>query len=925
MNERLVTASGEMSLSVCFWVMSDILAATAKRPFLSLRTISDPTEELSEAGRVPGFGGLYCSVNREPELLTLQKIGARQRFTKRSNLKPNGGSLAMSFVRTCAPGVFVALMSSSAYAQSSPATEEPTTVDQEVPPSEVERVEVPAGEIVVTARRRSETLMGVPVVASVQDAITLERYNAGDLTAIGSLTPSVIVAPFPGQGGGSISIRGISSPANQTGFEQAVSVAIDGAQTSNGRVATFGFFDLQQVEVLKGPQALFFGKNSPAGVISITTQGPTRRLEGTLQASYEFVGDELTTQGALSGPLSDSLGFRVAVQYRRLAGWLRNIATATSNPFYNPATGAPASIALLPGAADRRPGVETMTGRATLVYDPSSNFNATFKILRAHEDSDGIGVSAQNIGPCVGGVPRVNGIPEPFGECERDNRTSIGATPIDIARTFRSLDIDGRPFGKLDVLLSSLKMGAKFGQWSVDTVTGYSKTNYETFSGIDQTTFSQVASIEIPRQTEFSQEVRLSSDFDSPLNVMLGGYYGYTKLLYTQETKISDSAFYNAVADRYVIFEADARQRGHALSLFGQVRWDIMSDLELAGGARWTREVKRFSRQHIYGAGPFNSGNTVFAGSDEVGVLKGYFKDKNVSPEVTLTWKPTSDYTLFAAYRTGFKSGGFGLGVPVTTTLTIADVDYGSETAAGFDVGARGRFLDRRLSLTAAVFAYNFSDLQVNVYDPARITYTINNAGKVVQRGFEVEGNFSVNDQLQLRGAMAYVNNKYRDYTGQCYAYTFAPGTARSAAAPPPNCSFANNTNLVLQQVYDGRTPARSPRLSGNAGFTYDVPVQDHEVELTGDAFYSGNYFAADTLAPSTLQRSFVRLNGSLSLTPANKAWKLSLIGRNLTNKYFLLYANDRTGGAGVPNAPGEQRGVVNRGREIELQARIRF
>jgi outer membrane receptor protein involved in Fe transport len=827
----------------------------------------------------------------------------------------------MAFLRTSL-SVTGLLMSTTAYAQVSMPGSSGTNAAQGQSSS---AGAADVDDIVVTARKRSETLMSVPVVASVQDAQTLERYNARDLTAIGSLTPSVIVAAFPGQGGGSIAIRGISSPANQTGFEQAVSVSIDGVQTSNGRVATFGFFDLQQVEVLKGPQALFFGKNSPAGVISVTTQGPTTDLEGTLQTSYEFVADELTTQGAISGPLGDNLGFRVALQYRRMAGWMRNIAQSAPNPFYNPALGQPASIATVPGAADGRPGTETLMGRVTLVYDPTPDFKATLKVLRAHEDSDGIGVSAQNIGPCVGGRPRVSGIADPSGECRIDNRTSIGATPVDIARTFRTMDTDGAPFGKLDVLMGSLKLEATLGQFTLDTVTGYSKTDYKTFSGIDQTAYSQVVSVEIPTQTEFSQEVRLSSDFDFPVNFMVGGFYQGTKLDYTQETKLNDSAQYNAAANRYVAFEAYARQRGHAISFFGQAHWDILDTVELAGGARWTRETKRFSRRHVYGFGAFDSSTTVFAGSDQVGVLKGYFEDENISPEATLTWRPTNDLTIFAGYRTGFKSGGFGLGVPVTKTTVIGDVDYDSETAKGFELGMRGRFLDRRLSLSAAVYAYDFSDLQVNVYDPARITYTINNAGKVVQRGFEVEGEFKVSNNFRVRSAMAYVHNKYEDYTGQCYAYTFATGTTRATATPPPNCSFVNTTSLTLQQVYDGRAPARSPRWSGNAGFTSIIPVGGSNIEITGDAIYSSRYYAADTLAPSTLQQGFWRLNGSIALLPDDSRWKLSLIGKNLTNRYFLLYANDRTGGAGVPGAPGEQRGVVNRGREIEVQAKFNF
>ena len=170
--------------------------------------------------------------------------------------------------------------------------------------------------IVVTARGRAETLNDVPVVVSVVGSDQIQRTNATDLVKIAELTPTVIVGAYKSNGGGSIAIRGISSPANQAGFEQAVSVAVDGVQTSDGRVAQLGFFDVDQVEILKGPQALFFGKNSPAGVISVRTKDPTRDFELSGRVGYEFVGDEIVSDFAVSGPLSDSFGARVAVRYR---------------------------------------------------------------------------------------------------------------------------------------------------------------------------------------------------------------------------------------------------------------------------------------------------------------------------------------------------------------------------------------------------------------------------------------------------------------------------------------------------------------------------------------------------------------------------------------------------------------------------------
>jgi outer membrane receptor protein involved in Fe transport len=249
----------------------------------------------------------------------------------------------------------------------------------------------------------------------------------------------------------------------------------------------------------------------------------------------------------------------------------------------------------------------------------------------------------------------------------------------------------------------------------------------------------------------------------------VGAYYQDAKLRSASDTKLNDGQ-YNAAANRYSAFETYAKQDGKTISAFGQLMWNITPQVELAGGARWTKEKKNFDKFNAYGIGTFNTAATVYPGSSQVGHLQGRFRDSNVSPEVTLRWSPDSNHTLFAAYRTGFKSGGFGLTNPTQVSTRIASVDFDSEKAKGFEVGGRLIGLNGRLNLSGAAFAYDFTNLQVNTYNPALIAYTINNAGKVRQRGFEAEVNFRATPALTVHGAIAYVRNRFSDFVGQCYA-----------------------------------------------------------------------------------------------------------------------------------------------------------
>ncbi|MEL0212715.1 MAG: TonB-dependent receptor plug domain-containing protein, partial [Novosphingobium sp.] len=491
------------------------------------------------------------------------------------------------------------------------------------------------GDIVVTARRRSETLNNVPVVVSVLGPAQIANNNATDLAKIGELTPTVIVGAYKSAGGGSIAIRGISSPANQAGFEQAVSVAIDGVQTSDGRVAQLGIFDIAQVEVLKGPQALLFGKNNTAGVISITTADPTDQLEVSGRASYEFVGDEVTAEAAISGPLTDTFGARLAVRYRNLDGWLRNTAQPIANPFYRAATGAPAGAAQLPGASDTRPGDEEFLFRLTLKGEPSDTFTFRSKTFFAHNKDASPGAATQNIGPCPTGIPRMYGVADPVGDCVPDNRTTIGDLPAAVSMTLRGGTADGSPYGKLTAITQSFDLGWEIGGVTLDSTTGYNYTKYEFYSGFDQTSYSQLAFYNLQRNEQFSQELRATSSFEGPINFMIGGFYQTSKLTDQNDTKLNDGNF-NAASGRFATYQDQNSLTGRTLSAFAQLIFKPVETIELAGGARYTDERKRYSKRNLYGIGTFNTLNTVYPGSDQVGALQGRFHDSNLSPEATL-------------------------------------------------------------------------------------------------------------------------------------------------------------------------------------------------------------------------------------------------------------------------------------------------
>ena len=725
---------------------------------------------------------------------------------------------------SCAVLAWTWLMTGQAAAQTAPVTDQqpsspPATPDPQATPA----TPAASDDIVVTARRRAEGLINVPVAVSALSGSDLRRNNATDLTKIGELTPSVIVASYKSNSGGSIAVRGISSSANQFGFEQDVSVSIDGVQLSSGRLAGLGFFDLSQVEVLKGPQALLFGKNSPAGVISVQSAAPTDHFEARIAQTFEFVGDETITEGYVSGPVTDTLKARLALRYRNLQGWLYNDARAIANPFYTSAQ--PAGAALLPGAADRRVGDSDFLGRLSMIYEPTNNLTADLRVFGAHGDDQGNGSTVQNIGPCTGPNGRAYGVADPFDNCKADNHVSVGSIPAVISQNLARGTADGRNRGDLGAIFASLNVNWKLDWGNVTSTTGFSNITSDSNSNTDYTVYSALYTIEDTKDRAFSQEIRLLTDFSSPLNFMVGGYYQTTNDVSYTNAVFRDDLGYSAALNQYSSFQKVGILNGRTLSAFAQGILKFAGHFELAGGARFTNEHRTVDFRNYNGVngpvGAFNTSSTVFATSTDKtpGVLAGRFSDNNVSPEATLTWHPQPNTTLYAAYRTGYKSGGFGVSSTLTTSTTISDIDFKPEKAHGGEIGAKGEFLSNRLRVTASAFIYDFTDLQVNSYDATLVRYQIDNAGAVRQRGFDLDVNYRVAPPLTLRGAVAYVHNRFSNYTGQCYGYTIPAAQALTAAAPP-NCSFvlnsagtralAANGTPILQQVFDGRAPAEA-------------------------------------------------------------------------------------------------------------------
>jgi iron complex outermembrane receptor protein len=236
-------------------------------------------------------------------------------------------------------------------------------------------------EIVVTARSKDETLRDIPVAITAYSEEDMERFAINSLDDIAATSASLEINRINSGSGVQIAIRGIASSPGSLGIEQSVAVMIDGVYFPQGRAINEGLFDTSQVAILKGPQALYFGKNATAGAIAITTNDPGDEFEFMAKVSNEFEYENLITEMAVSGPISDNWGARLALYSEKMdKGWFQNTATATTYTTVDAAKGfAPTNHANPEPTTKFFPATESTYGRLTLKGDLGER--TTLKLL----------------------------------------------------------------------------------------------------------------------------------------------------------------------------------------------------------------------------------------------------------------------------------------------------------------------------------------------------------------------------------------------------------------------------------------------------------------------------------------------------------------------------------------------------------------
>jgi len=755
------------------------------------------------------------------------------------------------------------------------------------------------GDIIVTARKKQESVLKVPVVETVISQETLANYQINDLDDITGHIPGLVAGDAVLAIGVQMSLRGVGSNSLDQGVDQSVSLNIDGMQLSHGMAFRAASFDLAQVEVLKGPQALYFGKNSTAGVISFRSADPGDEVEVKAAVSYEFETDEKRAELIYSTPLSDTVGLRLAGFYSDSIGAWRNRATAQPGSFGQD----PKNV--------KFGGGESWMARATLLWEPSSDVTVRLKGNIVQDKYRQGGLSTLSY--CPDGTGKRDEITairfHPNEDCVYDKTTYA----VDLTESYPGVRNGGTPFLNVDQYFGTLEVDYNVSdELLFSSVTGYYDNTTDTmingtFAGYGSPSY--YADNHFTR-SDFTQEFRLDSDFaDSPVNFTVGAYY--------QDGKMSNG--FALVAPFFPLISGTSTIDIESFSAFGQARWAATETLEIAAGVRWQNE-KRDLRVHDFS-------HYVFGQLDEVALAtdSDHISSKNWSPELTVTYTPTDDFTVFAALKQAYKSGSFIIVIPGNPG---EDKSFGDEKVQGGEVGIKSRLFDRALTLDIAGYYYEYSGLQTGVNESSAeglpVLRTVN-AGKARIHGVDFEAHYrppSI-DGLGLNLAINWNKSKFVELNNvPCYGgQTIALGcdqfwkalpvvsTEYTQSNPGPGAVVdpSGATTLLgryTSQNLKGAPFVRAPEWQINFGFDYEMPVGgDMRLVFVNANRYSSSYttiLGNPKARPATLEPKALKIDANLTLYGPDDRWSIGIFGKNLTDKL-------RPGYCSSVNYPGAQ------------------
>ncbi|GMM93627.1 TonB-dependent receptor [Qipengyuania sp. MTN3-11] len=689
------------------------------------------------------------------------------------------------------------------------------------------------GVIIVTARRRDENLVEVPIAVTAYSGEALQQAGAIDITDIAQTTPNTTLEASRGTNSTlSAFIRGVGQQDPVSGFEQGVGIYLDDVYLNRPQAAVLDIYDVERIEVLRGPQGTLYGRNTIGGAVKYVTRDLPQEFSLTARATYGTY-DQLDGVLTVSAPITDMIRVGGAVARLTRDGFGENLTTGLDN-------------------YDK----DVWGGRATLEIGGNSE-PVLIRITGDYTKDESNPRGGHRLIPGLrSGAPVLDDV--------FDTRGGLNEPEQNIEAYGLAMNV-------------SVELGDAF---TLRSISAWRKD--DTFTPIDFDALPAV-DLDVPGvylNEQISQEFQVLYD-SGPLSGLLGFYY-----LDAEADTLFDTRIFTTLAGLTAFTNAAVDTETYAV--FADFTYDISDRLSLSLGGRYTwdeRQADIFRQSYLGGGSPFFGGagiplgapGTDFAGSADF---------EKFTPRASISFMPTPEHNFYASYSKGFKGGGFdprgvGANAPdlngdgVRSDAEVADfLSFEPEEVDSYEIGYKGDLLNGNLFVAAAGFYADYTNVQI----PGSVACTVaglpsfcgivSNAGKAEFYGLELEANaklgrdlLAAGDRLTLAGSAGYISAEYKEYIA--------------------------NIGGVPTDVADFREVQNTPEFTGSATLGYSTPVGDGDLALTTTVSYRSKVFQFEIPNPYIDQEGFALFDANLVYTAPGDRFSIGLHGRNLFDKEY--------------------------------------
>lgn len=681
--------------------------------------------------------------------------------------------------------------------------------------------------IMVTAQRRNQDLQKVPASVTALNASALETRQIEDTLDLQAQIPNVVISNGTGTANSArIFFRGVGEDESRGAIDPAVGIYVDDVYLGRTIGSLVDLVDIEQVEVLRGPQGTLYGRNTTGGAIKIKSVRP--QLGETSFAGKLGYGrfDRIQAGSTVNVSPMDRLAVRVSALYRERDGYF------TLNPNGDFANLAGTNV-----------GDEDLFAiRGSLYGEVSDHWSFLGIVDFTNDNSDPVPSSIIAKTPFTGITTDRDGNiftiePAPGISCSAF--TPPGFRPVGCFSNFES---------KIDSFGVSAQIKGEYDSFSMTSITAY-RTLEDQLSTHVSFPFSQTTD-----QDQFSQELLLNTAFDGPFNFVGGAYY------------YSEDAF---VAFDF-IFPFDIDTSTDSFALFGQADLELGA-LTLTGGLRWTAEDRTVLSN---AGGPLASFGT--------GIVNEFDTD-NVTWTTKASYEFTDDISVYASYSTGFKSPG---GSPDCFNPAACFLPVSKEELKSIESGVRSQFLNGRATFNATYFYNDYSDLQIGGTLPNG-AFTRINAGKAKIQGVEIEFSLLPISGLNIYGNASWLDG---DYTKVNFNQAGLLTNSTLTVAGPTCSNAVPGSPDYQQQIIAcalGLSLKNAPEWKALIGFSYDMPVGADEIFFGADLAWEADSFSLVSNTPGSLVEPGFRIDARVGWRSADNKWRVTLWGKNLTDRDY--------------------------------------